>query len=387
MDKKKNTAYKSLSFWVIITVFFIIGFFAGKIGHGVSSSSLSKTTLIALCLLFIPIFFLVIGVHEAGHALAGVRLNFDFRTYIVGPFMWEKEQTGWKFKWNKSVNTAGGLVVCLPVGTENLSKRFSIYAAAGPMASLLLAALVYGISRFVSAFKTGGGTAVEIAEYFFLIIALMSLLIFIVTAIPLQMGGFSSDGARVWRLSKGGETARFETLVVKIIAESTGGIRPKLLNMDDLQEAQVLAKKLKAPFAVYLHAFFHQAAFDNADVEKAEQYLQNYIEDADAIPQGLRNAVWLDAAFFYAFAKRDIAEATKYWNMFKPASMIPKAQIFATGAAISALKNEREIALLKIDTALHELPNMIDKGGAIALQEKLLYLKDRISVDVLQKEN
>jgi hypothetical protein len=378
MNKKKTSPFKSVSFWATMFIFLTLGFFAGKIGFSASTVALSKTTVIILALLFIPIFFIVIGIHEAGHALAGVWLNFDFRTYIVGPFMWNKEQTGWKFKWNKNVNTGGGLVVCLPVGTENLSKRFSIYAASGPIASLLLTALAYGVFRLISMYKTDGGTGLEITAYFFLIMAVLSLIIFIVTAIPMHMGGFSSDGARILRLLRGGDTARFEVLVIKIIAHSTGGLRPKLLNKDELMEAQVLAKKLKAPFGVYLHGLFHQAAFDSGDVEKAEQYLQDYIHEANEIPQGLRNSVWLDAAFFYSFTGRDINLAIKYWNEFKPAALIPKAQILATEAAISALKNEREIALLKIEASLNELPDMIDKGGAIALQEKLLYLKGSI---------
>jgi hypothetical protein len=378
MVKKKNEQLTSIKFWIIMLIFMTIGFFAGKIGFSVLTAAISKTTLFSLALLFIPLFFIVIGIHEAGHALAGVWLNFDFRTYIVGPFMWDKEQSGWKFKWNKNVNTAGGLVVCLPVGTENLSKRFSIYAASGPIASLLLAALAYGIFQLVYVTGITGHTGLEIIAYSFFIMAVLSLVIFIGTAIPMHMGGFSSDGVRVLRLLSGGDKARFEILVIKIIANSTSGLRPKLLNMDELLEAQILAKKLNAPFAVYLHSLFYQAAFDKNDIEKAELHLQDYINKADEIPAGIRNAVWIDAAFFYAFAKRDIANATKYWSEFKPAPLIPKAQIFATEAAISALKNESDTALLKIESAINEIPNMVDKGWGIALQEKLLQLKDSI---------
>ena len=51
------------------------------------------------------------------------------------------------------------------------------------------------------------------------------------------------------------------------------------------------------------------------------------------VPTELRRGgfarVWLDAAFFYAYAKKDLEKALHYWNMFKPAAMISKAQIFA----------------------------------------------------------
>jgi hypothetical protein len=357
---------------------FTYRFFAGKIGFSISVSAIPKTTLITLALLFTPIFFLVIGIHEAGHAAAGILLNFDFKTYIVGPFIWNKEQVGWKFKWNTNVNTAGGLVICLPVGTKNLSKRFSIYAASGPIASLLLSALAYGVFKLISMGNNPPGFIIQTVSYSFFIIAALSIIIFTVTAIPMHMGGFSSDGARVIRLLSGGDKARFEVLVLKLIANSTSGLRPKLFNIDELTEAKVLAKKLNAPFAVYLHGLFHQVAFDNNELEKAEQYLLKYIKASDEIPEGIKNAVWLDAAFFYAFVKQDINEASKYWNLFKPTALIPKAQIFATEAAICNLKKEKTIALLKIENSLLEIPNMIDKGMGIALLDKLLQLKDSI---------
>jgi len=66
----------------------------------------------------------VIAVHEMGHAIAGIAVKFDFKTYVVGPFMWEKDEIGWRFKWNRNVNTAGGLVICMPIGTENYPNDF-----------------------------------------------------------------------------------------------------------------------------------------------------------------------------------------------------------------------------------------------------------------------
>jgi hypothetical protein len=38
-------------------------------------------------------------------------MNFDFRMYVVGPLLWDKEEKGWRFKWNKIVNTFGGFVI------------------------------------------------------------------------------------------------------------------------------------------------------------------------------------------------------------------------------------------------------------------------------------
>lgn len=144
--------------------------------------------------------------------------------------------------------------------------------------------------------------------------------------------------------------------------------------MAELLEAQTLATKLNAPFGVYLHGFLHQAALDSDDLATAEAYLLNYINEADEIPAGLRNMVWLDAAFFYAFAKKDLEKASSYWKQFKHTAMIPKALVYATEAALAILKNEKSMATEKAEASLKEIPGMIDKGTAAALRERLLYL-------------
>jgi len=374
MNKKLSKALKVLSFVLFLIAFTGFGYFIGKMGAS-ASVEIPRITVILIALLFIPIFFIVIGIHEAGHALAGKWVNFDFRMYIVGPLMWNKEESGWQFQWNKNVNTAGGMVVCMPTDTDDLGRRFSVYAAGGPVASFLLTIVAYGMYRLIKPVDITGHVAMQTLAYLFLVMAFLSLVIFIVTAIPMHFGGFSSDGARVLRLLRGGETGRFETLILKLIAGSTSGLRPGLVNMDELNEAHALAIKLNAPFGVYLLSFFYQSAFDRGEPEEAERYLLEYIGRAEDIPAGLRNAVWLDAAFFYAFAKRDLDTADKYWGQFKPAAMIPKAQILATEAAIAALKAHDQIALDKIEASLRELPNMIDKGFGIALQEKLIQLR------------
>jgi hypothetical protein len=380
--KKKSSIQKIAAFILMIALGGAVGFLIGELGHSsgqdAKTISLPAYAMIAMPFLFTLSFLIVIAIHEGGHALVGVWMKFDFRMYVVGPFMWEKEQTGWQFKWNKNVNTMGGMVICLPSGNENLSKRFSLYAAGGPMASLVLAAFSYGVFLLLS-FMALDGIIFPLLRNFFMITGLLSIVIFVVTAIPVHMGGFYSDGARILRLQRGGDKARFDVLTLKIITSSASGTRPKLLNISELDEALALANKLNEPFGVYLLSYFHQAAFDEGDMEKAEKYLLEYISLADAIPAGIRNAVWLDAALFYAIAKNDLEKATSYWNQFKSTAMIPKSQIFAVEAAINYLKNDRIVAEQKIESAIKELPNMMDKGVGIALGERLSTLKNNLN--------
>ena len=374
---KNKKTLKILGLLIATVIGAGVGYFIAKMGLN-TGLNLPKTTLLFLAFLFVPAFLLVIAIHEAGHAFAGLRVNFDFRMYVVGPFLWDKEQNKWKFKWNKNVNTAGGLVVCLPIGTNNLPKRFAIYAAGGPIASLLLSALAYLLSLLLSSLNTTSMVALQTTGFFFLMLAVLSLLIFLITIIPIHSGGFSSDGARILRILKGGEAAHFEVLLLKIIAQSTGGIRPKLIVIDELEEAKTLAKKLNLSYGVYMHGLLHQTTFDLEEIEKAENHLLNYIEEIEEIPAGMRNTVWLDAAFFYAYAKADLESALKYWDQFKANAFVSKAQIYATEAAISFLKVDHQTTLNKINNSLKEIPNMLDKGNGLALEEKMISLKNKI---------
>ncbi len=354
----------------------VVGFFVGKLGARASSGIPGEVVLIS-CILFIPSFFLVIGLHELGHALAGRVMNFDFRMYVVGPFMWVKERSRLVFKWNKNLNVAGGLVVSMPIGTDNLRNRFSIYAFGGPLASMVVAALAYSAYRLVDV-DAASGLAQQTGKYFLLVTALLSVGIFVVTVTPLRSGGFLSDGARILRLQRGGEISRFEVLMLKIISEVSGGTRPRNLDMKELLEANDLARKLNDPYLVYINSFYYQAAFDRGDLEQAELHLKEYIGRAGDIPEGIRSSLWLEAAFFYAYGKNDLETSLQYWAKFKPSAVIPKAQVLATEACIAYLKDERGKASVSIDEALHGLPQMIDQGHAVALEERLMTLKAKL---------
>jgi hypothetical protein len=174
MDTKKIK--KTFTTLLLMVVGAGVGFMAAKLGLD-SAHSASNAQVVAIIILLLPAFFLVVGVHEAGHALAGKLVNFDFRMYVVGPFMWDKEESGWRFKWNKNVNLSGGLVICIPTTTENLAKRFSIYSLGGPAASFILTAFAYGLNLMVAVINTNHNLVLNVAGSLFSLISFLSLII------------------------------------------------------------------------------------------------------------------------------------------------------------------------------------------------------------------
>lgn len=354
-----------------------VGFLAARYGMA-SAKNVSATQLFVLAVLFLPAFFLVIAVHEGGHAIAGRWVNFDFRMYVVGPFMWDKEETGWKFKWNKNANVSGGLVICLPNSTENLARRFAIYALGGPAASLIFTALAWGMRQMVAVLHLNESLFWKTGGAFLGLLSFLSLMIFIITIVPMHTGGFYTDGARAIRFLRGGDTSRLELLLMKIITSSSAGVRPRLLDRAEIHEALELAQQMGAPTEVYLHYYLYQTSLDKGETEEAEIHLNEYLKRITDIPQGFRGSAHLDIALFYAFNKNDLAKAEHHWQQYEPSAVIPKSQVSATEAAIGLLKNEEIMPREKIDMALKELPNMMDRGVAITLKEKLLEMKNRL---------
>lgn len=348
-----------------------VGFLSARAGLE-WASSMPSVYLLVVALLFIPIFFLVIGVHEAGHAVAGLLVRFDLRMYVVGPLMWEKQDSVWNFKWNKNVNLSGGLVICLPTSTENLASRFSLYALGGPFASLLLAGSAYLANQWVLSISSGADTTTHLAAALFGVASFLSITVFAVTMIPIHTGGFYTDGARALRFLRGGDTSRFETLLMKIVTSSSAGQLPR---REEIREALTTGEKLNAPMKVYLHFYLYQVCFHENNFDEAETHLKNYLHEVDSIPAGMRGSVFLDATMFYAIARRDLPQAEFYWNQYQPSAIIPKAQVLTAEAAILSLRDERSNLVDKVELALQALPAMLDRGTASVYREKLNGLK------------
>ena len=346
-----------------------LGYLFGKYGLSSVPKDLPKIYLFGLIIALLPIYFFIVGFHEIGHALAGKMVGFDFRMFIIGPFFFEKENDQWKFKWNKSLNLSGGMVVCLPTSEENLRKRFINYAAGGPLASILLSVVISTFWYFLP--DNLSNHALKFFGIVLIISSFLSFLIFLITAIPFKAGTFYSDGGRIKRQMKNDETSEMEILFLKIMSKTNAGLRYGEINQSDLERAYFLADKHNDAFKVYLISYLFQAAFDRNEIEIAEQYLIQYLDKITEIPEPFRGVAWLDASIFYGFARKDISKAQEYWSKFKPSPFVPKAQIFMAEAILDFLNGENEKAIeLKLKT-LQELPNLLDKGLAISIKERL----------------
>ncbi len=350
-----------------------VGFLLARVGLA-AAKSLPAGVVPSLFLLVFPLFFIAVAFHEAGHAFMGIRMGFDFRLFVVGPFLWERQDDGWKFKWNTNVNVAGGMALCVPRPSADLTRRFGWFVAGGPLGSLVLALVAWAIFLLVDSLQPTSAVGL-VFTYLWPLLAILSALLFVISLLPMHTGGFSSDGARLLRLSRGGDAAKFDFLMVTYVSRSIAGIRAGAFDTEDLLAARELGEKINAPMKLYIDYYLFHAYFDRREYEKAESYLQHYLDNVEAIPEGMRGSAWLDAAFFYAVAFEDREKAMFYWNKYKPSALVPKAKALACEAVLALLHQQTDKALALVDQANAEWPHMLEKGIANALSDQLNTLK------------
>ena len=208
----------------------VFGYGLGKLFRDDVGQQLKSTPWLFQSVVFsLPLtYFFVVTWHELGHVFGGWLVGFDFNSLIVGPFKVERKAGKLGFAWNRSLNLAGGLALMLPRDTRNLRKRFLVYVGGGPIASLVLVVICHLLSNYVFA-----GSPVSV---FCDVLKGLSFLLFLVTIVPLNMGGMDTDGRQMLNLS-GGKSSNVHVAMLTAIAHGQSGERPRDLDFEILTKA------------------------------------------------------------------------------------------------------------------------------------------------------
>jgi hypothetical protein len=312
---------------------------------------------VRLLVLLPTAWLLAVLLHELGHALAGRSQGFRFHWLVVGPFRWEKQAGRLRFQWNTNLGAAGGMVLCVPTDGHNLRRRFMTFAAGGPLASLLWAAVALGSYALLPAsgkvHLLGGGLFMG---------GVMSAAIAFMTLIPTHMGGFYSDGARVLNMWRGGVASQFEIAVLAAVAHSVAGTRPRDLPLAQLEAAAALPQEL--PFKLYIYHYLYLSALDAGHTGQAGRYLGEYRDRLASLPVTLQAGGWLESAFFAAAYAHDLPAAQAFRAQAKLSSYTPADVLPRVEAALARLAGDAEQARTQALVALRELPKSLDQGSA-----------------------
>jgi hypothetical protein len=281
--------------------------------------------------------WLAILAHEAGHVAGGQLARFRFHLLVAGPLRVERDPATTRIRavLNREASLYGGIAASLPTGTERLPRRLALMVASGPGASFLLAGACAAL--------LSGGTdgAAPLLGTVLGILMMISGGLGVVTLIPMRFSGFSSDGARLLRLARGGPDARREAAVLSLVAISTAGTAPRDWPRETVHAAAAVRDGSSEECGACLLAYSH--ALDGGDTAGARASLHRALELADQYPAPFVPALMVEAAFFEGYVSRDAAAARAYL------AEVPEKTIAVT--PFDRLRAEAAVALAEGDGA------------------------------------
>ncbi len=173
----------------------------------------------------ILIAFVVLGVHELGHLLTGLAQGFRFELYVVGPLGIRREGDKVKVYLNKNLGFYGGVAGTSPVNDHpDNARKFANVLLAGPIASLLFAALCALLTVFTSG----------LPSLIFVMGAAISVAIFFATTIPSRSGMFFTDRKRYQRLIRPGKDQDVELAILRILGRFAQDDSYRNVSVDDI---------------------------------------------------------------------------------------------------------------------------------------------------------
>lgn len=274
--------------------------------------------------------FFVILLHELGHLLGGRIVGFRFMLLIVGPLRVERlgERIVWRL--NRNLGLAGGLAGSVPTDQHDLRRRMAVFTAGGPLASLLSGVLALAISL-----QSGTWVSALIG-----IGAAMSLVIAVVTMVPLVNGGFNTDGARLLMLWR--DPARAERwIAIGSLSHMRMQQRPRDLPPHLIETATALRDGKLDDIAAHLIAY--EVALDRGDFTAAQSLLDHAAISIEALPAALRPSVRLEQAYMAA-RNGDVMAARTYEAAGKGGMVEPFARLRVEAAILRAEGRAAEAA-------------------------------------------
>jgi hypothetical protein len=337
MTKKKKNRWKQAGVFVFSLAL------GGVIGYGIGALAKGKVgdlgvSLPAGVVLLLSAFFLVILAHEVGHLVAGMLFGGEFKLLVVGPLRVDRDEAGVHWKWNREIGMVGGLAAVTPARRAQkdlgeLRRAMLAFAAGGPAASVL------GMAALVPA-------AWLLPEYAHMALllggfGLFSGLIALGTLIPMEAGGFQSDGARILDLLRGKPEADRWCALAALSGMSYVD-RPRLWPGELVEQATRLQDESPdVVSAAWLRYSFHE---DRKELAEARVWLGKALEAKDCWAGPLQEILHATAAHFEAWYEKNAEGAREHLVKVGKASYVPPETKLMAEGALALLEGRAEEA-------------------------------------------
>ena len=220
MDKKQKKKTSAIKQALILTYNFAL-YFAPCFLVRRYASPLEINPLLQIAGLILAIyaaFIFHIIVHEGGHLVFGLLSGYRFSSFRVFSFMWVKEGESIKCK-RHSVAGTGGQCLMSPPDIKDGKMPVAWYNLGGSLMNVIFGLL------FLGGFFLCG--EVSILSAILLLFALLGFALAILNGVPLRTGTIDNDGYNAISLAKDPAALEAFWMQMKVIEETTKGVRLK----------------------------------------------------------------------------------------------------------------------------------------------------------------
>jgi len=327
-----------------------------------SNHAFALVELYALLLPVLAIIYLHVLIHELGHIVAGLAVDFDLVYLSVGPLQLQRHNGKFKLSKVRLKGFSGGLAAAFPTSTENLRHRYAIFAAGGPFAGLVMSAVSY------IAYVTLPHLPVW-ASFLVLFAAIYSLLAALVNLMPLHYAGFRVDGAHLLSALRGNDKDRHNIAHLALEAAMHHGVRPR-----DWDASLVMRDPLPGQRGIdilFIDLMKWYYAWDHGQLAEAGQHLARVMQRKEDYPLANRKALYYEAAYFWFRYVGDTAQACE-WLASEGSEIMPEPYYQpAVEAAMAFAAGEAELAVVKAKQALELLQESPFLGIAKMMRDDL----------------
>ncbi len=272
MNKKKKKLswqqYIGFAFMVLIGAVcgVVIVMFLEGLGEDAPTHEVI-TSLVGLYLGVYIAFFFHIIIHEAGHLIFGLLTGYKFSSFRVLSFMWVKESGKVKFK-RLSLAGTGGQCLMIPPDMKDGKIPLVLYNLGGSIINAIAGAL------FLVGYLLCSG--IPFLSSLFLIFAVVGFATALMNGIPMRMGTVDNDGYNAFALSKNAEAVEAFWVQLKVVEQSSKGVRIK--DMPDRWFTVLSDEAMKNSMVATRGVFACNRLMDAEKFEEADTLMAHLLE-------------------------------------------------------------------------------------------------------------
>ena len=163
-------------------------------------------------------FIFHIIIHEGGHLVFGLLSGYRFSSFRIFSFMWVKEGDKVKFK-RHSIAGTGGQCLMSPPDIQNGEMPVVWYNLGGSLMNIIFST-IFLVCFFLF-------NSVSVLSGILLLLSLLGYSLAILNGVPMRMGALDNDGYNAISLTKDAEAREAFWMQMKVVEETTKGVRLK----------------------------------------------------------------------------------------------------------------------------------------------------------------